>query len=81
MHQLDMAAAFVKAEMSFSRGDTLSDQDAWDVAMFTHARERRQDPRFNGNLSDTRKKYHDAPMSLYGTEVNGHLLGAPSGRR
>ena len=78
MHQLDNAAAFIKANMPFSRGDTLSDQDAWDVAMYMDAHERPQDPRFNGSVSETRKKYHDTPMSLYGTEVNGHLLGAPT---
>ena len=81
MHQLDNAAAFIKANMPFSRGDTLSDQDAWDVAMFMDAHERPQDPRFNGSVGETRKKYHDTPMSLYGTESNGHLLGAPSGAR
>lgn len=67
--------------MPFSRGDTLSDQDAWDVAMFMDAHERPQDPRYAGSLSETRKKYHDNPMSLYGTEVNGHLLGAEGGGR
>lgn len=75
MGQLDNAAAFIKANMPFSRGDTLSDQDAWDVAMFMDAHERPQDPRFNGSVSETRKKYHDTAMSLYGTEVGGHLLG------
>ncbi len=81
MGQLDNAAAFIKANMPFSRGDTLSDQDAWDVAMFMDAHERPQDPRYAGDLAATRKKYHDSPMSLYGTEVNGHLLGAPTGAR
>ncbi|TAM39194.1 MAG: c-type cytochrome, partial [Rhodanobacter sp.] len=80
MHQLDNAAAFIKANMPFSRGDTLSDQDAWDVAMFMDAHERPQDPRYAGSVSATRKKYHDSPMSLYGTEVNGHLLGTPADR-
>ena len=80
MGQLDNAAAFIQANMPFSRGDTLSDQDAWDVAMFMDAHERPQDPRFNGSVSETRKKYHDTPMSLYGTEVNGHLLGADGAR-
>jgi thiosulfate dehydrogenase len=79
MHQLDNAAAFIKANMPFSRGDTLSDQDAWDVAMFMDAHERPQDPRYNGNLRETRSQYHDSPMSLYGTEVNGHMLGATGG--
>ncbi len=78
MHQLDSAAGFIKANMPLSRGGMLSDQDAWDAAMFMNAHERPQDPRYNGNLAETRKKYHDTPDSLYGTEVNGHVLGAPS---
>jgi thiosulfate dehydrogenase len=76
MHQLDNAAAFIKANMPFSRGGTLSDQDAWDVAMYMDAHERPQDPRYKGNLAETRKQYHDTPMSLYGTTVEGRLLGA-----
>lgn len=75
MHQLDNAAAFIKANMPFSRGNTLSDQDAWDVAMFMDAHERSQDPRYTGDVSETRRKYHDTPQSLYGVEVNGHRLG------
>jgi thiosulfate dehydrogenase len=76
MHELDNAAAFIKANMPLSRGGSLSDQDAWDVAMFMDAHERPQDPRYTGNLAETRAKYHDTPQSLYGTEVNGHLLGS-----
>jgi len=76
MHELDNAAAFIKANMPLSRGGTLSDQDAWDVAMFMDAHERPQDPRYTGNLAETRAKYHDEPNSLYGLEVNGHLLGS-----
>ncbi|MEO8999005.1 MAG: c-type cytochrome [Rhodanobacter sp.] len=78
MHELDNAAAFIKANMPLSRGGMLSDQDAWDVAMFMDAHERPQDPRYTGNLAETRAKYHDTPMSLYGSEVNGHLLGTSS---
>ncbi|MEO7068036.1 MAG: c-type cytochrome [Rhodanobacter sp.] len=81
MHQLDNAAAFIKANMPLGRGNTLSDQDAWDVAMFMDAHERPQDPRFKGDVSATRKKYHDTPMSLYGTKINGHLLGTPPAPR
>lgn len=76
MHQLNNAAAFIKANMPFSRGGTLSDADAWDVAYFMDAHERPQDPRFNGNVAATRKQYHDSKWSLYGTEVNGVLLGS-----
>lgn len=76
MHQLDNAAAFIKANMPLSRGGSLSDQDAWDVAMFMDAHERPQDPRYTGDLGATRAKYHDTTDSLYGIEVNGHLLGS-----
>lgn len=76
MHQLDNAAAFIKANMPLGLGGTLSDQDAWDVAMYMDAHERPQDPRYQGDLAQTRKAYHDSPMSLYGTTVNGHLLGS-----
>jgi thiosulfate dehydrogenase len=63
--------------MPFSRGGTLDTQDAWDVAMFMDAHERPQDPRYTGNVDETRKRYHDTPMSLYGIEINGHVLGEP----
>lgn len=77
MHQLDNAAAFIQANMPFSRGGTLSAQDAWDVAMFMDAHERPQDPRYTGNVDETRQRFHDTPMSLYGIEINGHVLGEP----
>ncbi|MDA3913059.1 c-type cytochrome [Oleiagrimonas sp.] len=75
MHKLDNAAAFIKYNMPLGRAGTLSDQDAWDVAMYMDAHERPQDPRYTGNLAETRKKFHDSSMSLYGTRVNGKLLG------
>ncbi len=76
MHQLDNAAAFIKHNMPLGRGGMLDDQAAWDVAYYMNAHERPQDPRFNGDVAQTRKAYHDSPMSLYGVRVNGHLLGS-----
>ena len=76
MHSVDTAAGFIKANMPFSRGGSLSDQDAWDVAMYMDGHERPQDPRFTGNVAATRKAFHDNPNSPYGTEVDGHLLGS-----
>lgn len=76
MHQLDNAAAFIRANMPFSRGDTLTAQEAWDVAYYMDAHERPQDPRYAGSVAATRARYHATPMSLYGTVVNGHLLGS-----
>ena len=81
MHQLDDAAAFIEASMPLRRVGTLSDQDAWDVPMSMRARERPRDPRYNGNLAQTRKQYHDTPLSLYGTTVEGRLPGFHSATR
>jgi thiosulfate dehydrogenase len=67
-HEVDKAASFIKGN------PTLDDQEAWDVATYINSMERPQDPRFTGNVADTRKQFHDTPYSLYGTEVNGRLL-------
>jgi thiosulfate dehydrogenase len=75
MEQVNNAAGFIKANMPLGRGDTLTDQDTWDVAYFMDAHERPQDPRYKGSLSATRKAHHDTPDSLYGVEINGHVLG------
>lgn len=82
MHQINNAAGFIKANMPLGLGGTLTDQEAWDVAYFMNAHERPQDPRYAGSVPETRKKFHDSADSLYGTVVNGHLLGsgAPSRR-
>jgi thiosulfate dehydrogenase len=44
--------------------------------MFIDAHERPQDPRYTGDVASTRKRFHDDPNSLYGIEVEGHLLGS-----
>lgn len=75
MGEIDKAAAFIKANMPLGLGNSLSDQEAWDVAAFIDSHERPQDPRFTGNVAETRKKFHDTPMSKYGLEVNGKVLG------
>jgi thiosulfate dehydrogenase len=75
MEQITNAAGFIKANMPLGRANTLSDQDAWNVAYFMDAHERPQDPRFNGSVSATRADYHDTADSLYGAAVNGQVLG------
>ena len=75
MHEVDKATSFIKANMPLGLGNTLSDQDAWDVATYINSHERPQDPRFTGNVADTRKQFHDSEFSLYGQTVNGKLLG------
>lgn len=78
MASINNAAGFIKANMPLSQGNTLTDQEAWDVAAFIDGHERPQDPRFTGSTAETRKKFHDSPMSLYGQTVNGVLLGQTS---
>jgi thiosulfate dehydrogenase len=74
------AAGFIKANMPYGLGGTLTDQQAWDVAQFMDSHERPQDPRFDGNVASTRKKFHDSRYSLYGTMVNGRLIGQGTAR-
>lgn len=75
MEQVNNAAGFIKANMPLGRGNTLSDQDAWDVAYYMDAHERPQDPRYKDSVAATRTAFHDTPDSLYGVTVNGQLLG------
>lgn len=78
MHSVSTAAAFIKANMPLGKGNTLSNQQAWDVAYYMNSHERPQDPRFNGSVEETQKKFHDAATDLYGQTVNGKVLGAAS---
>lgn len=76
MGRISTAAAFIKTNMPFGAGGTLSDQQAWDVAAYMDSRSRPQDPRFTGDVETTRKFYHGHD-SFYGRKVDGKLLGAP----
>ena len=78
MGSIKNAAGFIQANMPFSQGNTLTNQQAWDVASFMDSHERPQDPRYAGSVADTRKKYHDSPNDMYGRTVNGRLLGQGS---
>ncbi|HJS85964.1 MAG TPA: c-type cytochrome [Acetobacteraceae bacterium] len=75
MEMVDTAAAFIKANMPLGLGGTLSDQQAWDVALFLDSHERPQDPRFAGTVGETRRRFHDSPWSMYGRTVAGRVLG------
>ncbi|HYM27059.1 MAG TPA: c-type cytochrome [Steroidobacteraceae bacterium] len=83
MVNVSKAAAFIKSNMPLSQGNTLSDQDAWDVALFVDSHERPQDPRYTGSVAHTRSLYHDRDDSMYGQVVDGYQLGSravPPGR-
>jgi thiosulfate dehydrogenase len=74
MERVSTAAAFIKANMPYGAGNTLSNQQAWDVAAFVVSHPRPQDPRFTGSVATTRAKYHRRD-SYYGRVINGQLLG------
>jgi thiosulfate dehydrogenase len=74
MSSIKNAAGFIKGNMPLSQGNTLSDQEAWDVAVFMDSHERPQDPRFSKSVEETRAKYHDSG-DMYGETVNGVRLG------
>ena len=70
-------AAFVKHNMPLGQRGTLTDQEAWDVAQYINTQERPQDPRYTGDVKETRAKYEATfhKTTSYGLTVNGKLLG------
>ncbi|MCW2272356.1 cytochrome C [Pseudomonas sp. MYb187] len=76
MHRVNTAATFIFENMPLGKGVQLSVQQAWDVAAFMNSRERPQDPRFDGDLSNTAKKFHGSDQGYYGKSVEGELLGS-----
>ncbi len=75
MGSIKNAAKFIYANMPYGQSYSLTPQQAWDVAYYMNGQERPQDPRYEGSVAATRAKYHDNKNSLYGTTVNGVLLG------
>ncbi|PKO31266.1 MAG: cytochrome C [Betaproteobacteria bacterium HGW-Betaproteobacteria-7] len=76
MGRISNAAAFVKANMPLALPGTLTDQQAWDVALYMNSHERPQDPRYTGSVQGTRQDFHATEDSMYGREVAGKVLGA-----
>jgi thiosulfate dehydrogenase len=77
MSRIFTAAAFIHLNMPFGQAGTLSEQDAWDLALFINSHERPQDPRFEDSAERTRQRYLDFHRhTLYGTTVDGRVLGA-----
>src|SRR5260370_3854542 len=77
MGSIQSAAEFIRANMPLGLGRTLTVQQAWDVATYIDSQVRPQDPRFTGDVAQTRQKFHDSKFSMYGKTVNGILLGDP----
>ena len=78
MGSVKNAAAFIRANMPLGMGGSLSEQEAWDVATYMDSQVRPQDPRFLGDVEQTRVKFHDNAFSMYGRTVNGAVLGDPA---
>lgn len=77
MQRVNTAAYFIKRNMPLGQPGKLTDQQAWDVAMYLDTRERPQDPRNQGDIAKTREQFHGG-NSYYGTEVEGRILGVES---
>ncbi|MDT8384294.1 MAG: c-type cytochrome [Gammaproteobacteria bacterium] len=65
MHRINTAAGFIKANMPYGLGGSLTDQEAWDVALFVNSHDRPGDPRFVQSVEHTRDKHHNENC-LYG---------------
>lgn len=74
MGKVSNAAAFIKANMPFGQGGTLTDQQAWDAAAFVDSHDRPRDPRQTGTIAAAKAKYH-AKGDYYGQTIAGDLLG------
>ena len=70
-------AGFIKHNMPLGQPNSLTDQQAWDLAQFIDSQERPQDPRYTGDVRETLELYGDTfhKHTLYGQEVEGRLLG------
>lgn len=68
------AAGFIKANMPYGQGNTLTDQQAWDVAAYVDSRERPRDPRQTETVKDAQKRFH-AKGDYYGQTIDGKTLG------
>ena len=52
----------------------LTDAEAWDVALYMNSHERPQDPRWLGNVADTRRFFHRS-ANTYGLETPNGVMG------
>jgi thiosulfate dehydrogenase len=74
MHRINTAANFIKANMPLGKPNSLTDQQAWDVAAFMNSHERPQDPRDNNNTSVTAKTFHQH-QCFYDKTIDDKHLG------
>jgi thiosulfate dehydrogenase len=76
MARVPTLAAFIKFNMPLGKPGSLTDAEAWDLALFINSQERPQDPRYTGDAKSTRALYSDFhALTMYGLTVNGKVLG------
>ncbi|GLR64145.1 c-type cytochrome [Marinospirillum insulare] len=75
--RLHTLAGFVRNNMPLGQPLTMSVQESWDLAEYIDSQERPHDPRFTGDLKETRAKYLDTfhKHTYYGLKKQGRLLG------
>ena len=56
MSRVELAAAFIKANMPLGQGNSLSDQEAWDVAAYMNSHMRPADPRKQAKAAPSTRK-------------------------
>lgn len=74
MHRINTAAGFIWANMPLGQPESLTEQQAWDVAAYINSFPRPADPRDEGSLSTTDERFHSHTCS-FGDTVEGHTLG------
>ncbi len=74
MHRINTAAAFIKANMPLSKPNTLTDQQAWDVAAYVDSQPRPADPRMKKGVAAADKEFHQEECA-FGDEHDGRVLG------
>ena len=75
MARINTMAGFVKANMPYGQPNSLTDQQAWDVAAFVDSHERPKDPRQTGSVAEAAAQFHADEDSWYGKTLNGRLVG------
>lgn len=69
-------ASFIQHNMPLGQPNSLTEQEAWDIAQFINSQERPQDPRYTGDAKETREKFINFHRyTNYGTILNGKTLG------
>lgn len=74
MHRINTAAGFIKANMPLGKPNSLTDQQAWDVAAFMNSHERPQDPRYQGDLQENADTFHKH-QCFYNHKIGNKRIG------